>query len=213
MILSRRAIIGAAALAATPFAAAAQALRPTPQETIGPYYPVALSGDLDADLTQVTGRAGRAKGEVIEMRGRVLQPNGQPVPNATVLLWQANAAGRYIHPDDPNKAAAIDPDFQGTASFTAAPDGSYRFRSVKPGAYPGPGNRLRAPHLHYQVTGRNNRLEVQMFFPDEALNPQDILYGTMEARFRDPAGVVCRRQPVSEPGVTGFSWDIVLGGA
>ena len=211
MTISRRAVLGAAAFAAAPLSARA-ALAPTPQETIGPYYPTVLKGDLDADLSLVKGHAKHALGQIIEIRGRVLQPNGQPVSRAKMLIWQANAAGRYFHPDDANPAP-IDNDFQGVASFTTDATGAFRLKTVKPGAYPGPGNRLRAPHVHWQVTGLNNRLEVQMFFPGEALNEQDILYGTMPGRFRDPAGVICKKTDSSEPGVAGYGWDIVLGGA
>jgi protocatechuate 3,4-dioxygenase beta subunit len=215
MNATRRAILGqtAAAFAATPLAAAAAQLKPTSQETIGPYYPTVLKGDLDDDLSLVKGHARRALGEIIEIRGRVLSPNGAPVSQARMLIWQANAAGRYFHPDDPNLAAKIDPDFQGAALFRTGADGSFRLKTVKPGAYPGPGDRLRAPHIHFQVTGHDNRLEVQMFFPGEPLNDQDILYSTMPGRFRDQTGVVARRQNASEPGVTGFAWDIVLAGA
>jgi protocatechuate 3,4-dioxygenase, beta subunit len=213
MITTRRALVGqVAALVAAPVAVRAQALKPTAQETIGPYYPVALKGDLDADLSLVKGHAKHALGEIIEIRGRVLQPNGKPVSRAKMLIWQANAAGKYFHPDD-TFDAPLDHDFQGAASFDTDANGEFRLKTVKPGPYPGPGNRLRAPHIHWQVTGQNNRLEVQMFFPGEALNDQDILYGTMAGRFRDPTSVVCRKQAGSQPGVTGFGWDIVLAGA
>lgn len=210
MTISRRALLGAA-VAAAPLSARA-ALAPTPQETIGPYYPTVLKGDLDADLSLVKGHANHALGRIIEIKGRVLQPNGQPVARARMLIWQANAAGRYFHPDDANPAP-LDHDFQGVASFTTDATGAFRLKTVKPGAYPGPGNRLRAPHVHWQVTGVNNRLEVQMFFPGEPLNEQDILYGTMAGRFRDTAGVICHKGESPEPGVAGYGWDIVLAGA
>jgi protocatechuate 3,4-dioxygenase beta subunit len=91
---------------------------PTPREIKGPFYPGMAQEDKDFDLTRIAGRKEAARGEAVIMEGIVLDTNGNPVHGATVDLWQANAAGRYRHPHDPNKAP-LDPNFQGGPSFRA----------------------------------------------------------------------------------------------
>lgn len=209
MLLTRRSLVvcGASALAGLASARAVGArgkLVPTVAQTIGPFYPVVRPLDQDADLTIVRGRRGRAKGDVIEVFGRVLNLEGRPVPHAKIDLWQANAAGRYAHRADDNPAP-LDPDFQGSASFTADADGLFRFRTIKPGIYPG-----RVRHIHLDVTGREQRVITQMYFPGEP-NEADTLLS------RIPAGPLRERliarasNPIGQAGaVPTFEWDVVL---
>jgi protocatechuate 3,4-dioxygenase beta subunit len=211
MPISRREFaLGAAALASPTKTFAQQAaLRPTGQETYGPYYPVRLPRGHDTDLTHYPGRSGRALGQVVELTGRILDTGGRPLPQASLLVWQANAAGRYVHPVDRNPAP-LDPNFLGIAAFGVGSDGSYRLRTVKPGAYPEPSGTMRTPHLHFQVDHDDYRLATQMYFPGESLNFTDILLSTLAARRRDPRHAICREASTSEPGVLAFQWDIVL---
>lgn len=81
------------------------ALPSTPATILGPFYPLRKPSDKDSDLTRIAGKGVRAKGQVIEIAGRVLNQLGNPVRNAQVELWQANALGRYSHYSDPNPAA------------------------------------------------------------------------------------------------------------
>ncbi len=81
-------------------------LAPTLPQTMGPFYPVARGLDQDADLTIVRGHRGRARGEIINVIGRVLDGDGRPIPRAKLDLWQANAAGRYAHPSDNSSEVA-----------------------------------------------------------------------------------------------------------
>jgi len=114
MPISRRnALVGLGGALVMPIAAA-ESLRPTPQETLGPYYPVHLQATHDFDLTRVPHRPGRATGQVIELSGRVLRVDGAPIPGATIELWQANASGRYSNAVDKNPAP-LDPNFIGVA--------------------------------------------------------------------------------------------------
>ena len=89
--------------------------------------------ELDADLTRQ--HAGEPLGERIIVTGRVLDDGGRPVPNALIELWQANAAGRYVHEDDQHPAP-LDPNFTGAGRCLTDADGRYRFMTIKPGAYP-----------------------------------------------------------------------------
>jgi protocatechuate 3,4-dioxygenase beta subunit len=210
MTISRRSFIGAVGIGA--FAsqrARAQQLRPTPQETYGPYYPVQIPAENDADLTRLTGRTGVARGQVITLSGRVLRVDGSPVSDARIEIWQANAAGRYAHPVDTNPAP-LDPDFQGVAVLKSNASGEYRIRSIKPGPYPTPAGSMRTPHVHFDVMSPSYKLVTQMYFPDEPLNEKDILISTMSGRERDPAAVICRRVTPTESGVLAFAFDIVL---
>ena len=124
-------------------------------------------------------------------------------------MWQANAAGRYTNPVDHNPAP-LDPNFLGVVSFGVAADGSYRLRTVKPGAYPEPSGTLRTPHIHFDVTNADYRLVTQMYFPGETLNAKDILLSTLAARRRNPDAAICKPTTSSEPGIKAFTFDLVL---
>jgi protocatechuate 3,4-dioxygenase, beta subunit len=212
MALSRRDTI-TGALAAPLFGAQATAqakLKPTGQETLGPFYPVRAPASHDTDLTHYPGRkSGRALGQVIQLTGRVFDTSGRPLPKAALTVWQANAAGRYTNPVDSNPAP-LDPNFLGVVSFGVASDGSYRLRTVKPGPYPEPSGTLRTRHIHFDVTNADYRLVTQMYFPGEALNGKDILLSTLAARHRDPAASICKPSTTSEPGMLAFTFDIVM---
>lgn len=85
-------------------------------------------------------------------------------------LWQANAHGRYNHPSDPNPAP-LDPNFEGFAVQYTDAEGRYRFRTIKPGAYPtGIENWWRPAHIHFDVTGRTDKLVTRMYFDGDPLS-------------------------------------------
>src|SRR5690242_13597204 len=125
----------------------AETLETTPALGAGPYYPVNTNVEHDADLTRLAGHSQRAAGQIIEVRGRVLTSRGRPVAGARLELWQANAAGRYVHPDH-SLAVALDPNFLGYADLTTAIDGSFAITSIKPGQYPDDDG-WRTPHIHW----------------------------------------------------------------
>lgn len=147
---------------------------PTPDQILGPFYPVQKPTDGGTDLTQLKGRSGHAQGQVIYVMGRVLSVRGEPAPGVRLEIWQANAAGKYTHPHDRNKAP-LDPNFDGYAIVVTDSEGRYRFKTVKPGAYPVVADYVRPPHIHFNVTGKVNRLITQMYFPGEPLNDKDPL--------------------------------------
>ena len=145
---------------------------PTSEQVIGPFYPVTEPLDQDGDLTMVKERAGKAQGQIVYLSGRVLDLSGAPIPNAKVEIWQANAFGRYTHPGDSNPVP-LDPNFEGHGVGITNADGTYRFKTVKPGAYPAAEGLMRPPHIHFMVTAGPDRLVTQMYFSGEPLNETD----------------------------------------
>jgi protocatechuate 3,4-dioxygenase, beta subunit len=210
MELTRRAalaqIAAGSALIGTTASAQGSSLAITPLQDVGPFYPLRRPSDSDADLTRIRGRQGRAAGEVVEVTGRVLNARGEAVSGAVLEIWQANAAGRYAHASDPNVATPIDPEFQGFARLVADARGGWRFVTVRPGAYPVGSGRLRTPHIHFDISGRTDRLTTQMYFPGERLNATDRLLQAV----RDPAHLIARADGTSADGALRLHWDIVL---
>jgi protocatechuate 3,4-dioxygenase alpha subunit len=133
---------------------------PTGEATIGPFFPPRYVDPGANDLTTFDGR--RAKGEVIEIRGRVMQEDGAALDNLIVEIWQADANGIFRHPADPRHAQA-DRDFLGWGRAATDARGSYRFRTIRPGASEG-----RLPHVNFMVmfSGIMRILKTTMFFED-----------------------------------------------
>ena len=126
-------------------------------------------------MTQLAGHEDRAKGEVVEISGQVLEESGAPIAGALVDVWQANAAGRYAHEADTNPKP-LDDDFQGWAQLLTDAEGRYSVRTIVPGAYPVTKEWTRPPHVHFKVARRGYReLVTQMYFHGEPLNGIDKL--------------------------------------
>ena len=208
-MLSAAAALSGAALTAVLSPAFAQGMRPTAEQVMGPFYPMALPLDQDADLTVIAGKKGRALGQIVYVSGRVTNLKGEPIANAELELWQANSVGRYSHPGDQGPAL-LDPNFEGYAKIRSGADGNYSFKTVKPAAYPtGIDGWSRPPHIHFDIKGRTSRLVTQMYFAGEALNEKDKLYAssggkeTLTARYGAPSGKQERDALVA-------LWDVVL---
>jgi len=205
--MSRRTFAGAGvATAGILWASGATALadRPaTAESPMGPFYPMGHPAEADADLTWLKGHKTRALGQVIEVSGRVFDVHGNPVPGATLELWQANAAGRYDHPSDLSKAP-LDPNFQGYATLKADAHGDWRIVTVKPGGYDSPIGH-RTPHIHFDLRGQRSRNIAQLYFPEEtAGNAADLLYKQLGAEAATSIAV----RDASDPNK--YRWDIVL---
>ena len=154
-------------------AATHEVTAPVPE---GPFYPIHKQQDRDADLTRFDGRKERAAGELTLVEGVVMDGDGEPLADALVDIWQANAAGRYHHERDPNPTPR-DENFQGWAQVLTDQDGKYSFLTVKPGAYPAAADWTRPPHIHFKVAKRGfHELTTQMFFDGEPLNDVDQLF-------------------------------------
>jgi protocatechuate 3,4-dioxygenase, beta subunit len=152
--------------------ALAQARQRTPEQILGPFYPIRKMPDRGGDLTHLPGKSGLAAGQVIHVMGRVLDINGEPVRQAKIETWQANTHGRYTHPNDTNPAP-LDANFEGFGVMTTDAEGRYRFKTIKPGAYPAGQGVIRPPHIHFIVSGRRDKLVTQMYFEGEPLNRRD----------------------------------------
>lgn len=141
-------------------------LAPTSQHTIGPFFPRTFFQPGDNDLTIVAqGAPPSRRGETILLRGRVTRADDLPCVNQILEAWQADAAGRFNHPLDPERHLA-DPDFLGWGRAWTDADGHYEFRTVLPGGYAEAGGR-RAPHVNLTVMGAGlmRRVQTTMFFP------------------------------------------------
>jgi protocatechuate 3,4-dioxygenase beta subunit len=181
-ILKMSSVVASAAMLFSSKLTLAQALlRRTPGQILGPFYPVTDIWGKGADLTRPREGSGPASGQVLHVVGRVLNLSGEPVRNAKVEVWQANTYGRYRHPSD-NNPAPLDPNFDGAAVLTTDAEGRYAFKTIKPGAYPAGPNTIRPPHIHFQVTGREDRLVTQLYFENEPYNDTDRFLSTAEAK-------------------------------
>jgi protocatechuate 3,4-dioxygenase beta subunit len=168
-------------------------------------------GEADADLT-VHGE-GEPLGERIIVHGRVVDEDGRPVRNTLVEVWQANAAGRYVHAVDQHPAP-LDPNFTGAGRTITDDDGRYRFVTIKPGAYPwkNHANAWRPAHIHFSLFGRafTQRLVTQMYFPGDPLFAYDPIYRSVGEPAREL--LVCSfdlSETVPEWALA-YHWDIVL---
>jgi protocatechuate 3,4-dioxygenase, beta subunit len=140
------------------------------------------------DLTRPSGA--EVMGERILVAGRVLDEEGRPVRHTLVELWQANAAGRYLHPGDQHDAP-LAADFTGRGRAVTDEDGWYRFVTIRPGAYPWRNhpNAWRPSHIHFSIFGPcfASRLITQMYFPGDPLLPLDPIFNSIpdpDARHR-----------------------------
>jgi len=172
-------------------------------------------GPLDHDLTRNAARNGEPLGERMIITGRVLDESGRPVRRTLVELWQANAAGRYVHKVD-NHDAPLDPNFLGAGRMLTDDEGRYRFLTVKPGAYPWGNhpNAWRPNHLHFSLFGQYfaSRLVTQMYFPGDPLLAHDPIFQSTPAGIRERL-VAGFSLEVTEPGhALGYTFDIVLRG-
>ncbi|MDO9707704.1 protocatechuate 3,4-dioxygenase subunit alpha [Paracraurococcus lichenis] len=149
--------------------------RPTSQHTIGPFFPRTFFRAGDNDLTRLTPEAAPTpRGERIRLHGRVTREGGTPCVNAILEAWQADAAGRFRHPADP-EAHLADSDFLGWGRAWTDAEGRYEFATVLPGGFL-EGNQARAPHIDLVVmaSGLMRQLSTTVFFPGfEAANEVD----------------------------------------
>lgn len=209
-LLKQVGIAGVGAVAASILANTALATE-TPRQTEGPFYPVQDQIDKDADMTKVKGRTGSAKGERIELRGKVVDAaSGLPLANVLVEFWQACASGRYNHPEDTNTAAAVDPDFQYWSQVRTDATGKFTVLTIKPGAYPADVDWMRPPHIHVKVHAAGYpSLTTQLYFKDEPLNDKDLILKAVPAAQRGLV-IVDFKKSLSSGGGRAGDWTIYV---
>jgi protocatechuate 3,4-dioxygenase, alpha subunit len=169
-------------------------LIPTPSQTVGPFFQLCLTAERGC-IKRIAGP--QTRGERIWLRVRVLDGDGTPLNDAMIEIWQANAEGKYNHPDD-KQQKSIDSEFLGFGRLGTAEDGSCEFESIRPGRVPGPGDVLQAPHLNVAVFARGmlKQLYTRVYFAGDSANSDDPILAlvppsrreTLLARPDAPAG-------------------------
>ncbi|HWU79319.1 MAG TPA: protocatechuate 3,4-dioxygenase subunit alpha [Caulobacter sp.] len=178
----------------------------TPSQTVGPFFHYGLPWKGGADLVgqsdmgarpelfpeehyvlNLSPPRGAVAGETITVEGVVYDADGKPVPDAMIEIWQANAAGRYASPDDHRSDLPLDEGFIGFGRAATDENGLYRFKTVRPGLVPGPGNGAQAPHIAVGVFGRGmiKRLVTRIYFEDATENASDPILALVPAARRD----------------------------
>jgi protocatechuate 3,4-dioxygenase, alpha subunit len=178
----------------------------TPSQTVGPFFHLALDRPEWADLS-----SGSPAGERIVVEGRVIDGDGVPVADACLELWQANAAGRYAHPDDTRTDKPLDPNFRGFGRVSTDADGGFRFTTIRPGPVPGRGNASQAPHIAVAIFARGllKQLFTRIYFAGETANDADPVLSSID----DPA---VRKTLIATlrggPGPPTYRFDVILQG-
>jgi protocatechuate 3,4-dioxygenase alpha subunit len=144
-------------------------LNQTPSQTVGPFFHFGLN--LEDQRTLATERT---TGQRIYIEGRVLDGAGEPVPDALVEIWQADAQGRFNHPVDSQHSKA-DKFFRGFGRSATAADGKFWFKTVKPGPVPWDDQQNQAPHVNVRVFARGMLIHAvtRLYFSDEEANQTD----------------------------------------
>jgi protocatechuate 3,4-dioxygenase alpha subunit len=166
-------------------------LRATTSQTIGPYLRIGLEWMVIEDLAPPG-----AAGERVQINGKIVDADGNPVNDAAVEIWQANSQGQYA-----------DKSFRGYGRSLTDDSGAFRFRTIKPGRVPGPGGKLQAPHLTVTIFMRGllKQLQTRIYFPDDAANAEDPVLNLVPAERR--ATLVAKKR-----GDASLEWNVVLQG-
>jgi len=140
----------------------------------------------DYGIAHKPGERDQALGTRIELTGRVWDNTGAPLVDGLIEIWQANAAGRYPHPDDARSELPLDPAFIGYGRCALDKQGGFRFRTIRPGRVAGPGNSLQAPHIALGIIGPGflKRLATRIYFSDAPENAEDPILALVPERRR-----------------------------
>jgi protocatechuate 3,4-dioxygenase alpha subunit len=191
-------------------------LQATTSQTVGPYFQIGLARFYIDDLT-----GPGVSGELIEIEGRVFDGEGQPVPDGVIEIWQADAEGKYAHPEFLLESKNIQEThgqadeqgrgqgaFRGFGRVPTGADGSFRFKTIKPGRVAAPDGTVQAPHIEVSVFARGllRRLVTRIYFPDEASNAEDFALRLVEAGRRHT--LIAKKSSDAR-----LEWNVVLQGA
>jgi protocatechuate 3,4-dioxygenase, alpha subunit len=179
-------------------------LEATASQTVGPFFSIGLDR-----LKKNDPACSDTSGRQVTITGRVLDGDGQPVPDAMLELWQANEHGKYAHSED-KQEKPITPGFKGFGRIPTNDDGAFRIKTIKPGPVAGPDGKLQAPHIIVSVFMRGllRRLVTRIYFSDEAANDGDFVLNHVESARR---GTLIAKNIAGQSGA--FEWNVVLQGA
>ncbi len=179
-------------------------LRSTTSQTVGPFFKIGLNWLYRDNLI---GEG--VSGERVTVQGRVIDGDGAGVPDAVIEIWQANAHGKYAHPED-WQDQLVEPGFTGFGRVPTDSQGGFRFTTIKPGAVPGPQGKQQAPHLMISILMRGllKRLTTRMYFPEDPRNGADPILNLVPSTRRSTLIAT------SPPGKSGMlEWNVMLQGA
>lgn len=156
-------------------------LHTTASQTVGPYLHIGLTWLITDNLV-----APGVVGTPLTLHGRVTDGDGNPVTDALIEVWQANANGRYAHPED-TRDLPLEPAWKGFGRVPTDGDGRFRFTTVKPGRVPGADGALQAPHINVTILMRGllKHLVTRVYFEGEAANAEDAVLQRVPAARRD----------------------------
>jgi len=179
-------------------------LQATTSQTVGPYFKIGLQW-LNRDNLVGEG----VSGERVTIQGRVFDGDGVPVPDAILEIWQANAHGKYDHPED-TQDKPLEPGFKGYGRIPSDKQGVFRIATIKPGPVPGPDGKEQAPHLVVSVfmRGLERRLVTRIYFPDEPRNAVDFILNLVEPARRS---TLIAKKTAGGPGT--LEWNVILQGS
>jgi protocatechuate 3,4-dioxygenase alpha subunit len=184
-------------------------LQATTWQTVGPFFSIGLARLYRDNLAPVG-----VSGERVEVTGTLLDGDAKPVPDGILEIWQANAHGKYAHPDDVQEKL-LEKDFSGYGRVPTDENGKFRFTTIKPGRVPGPAgpsgpSTLQAPHLAISIFTRGllRRLVTRMYFPSEAGNDEDFVLNLVEPARRS---TLIAKKP--DGGTGALEWNVILQGA
>lgn len=174
----------------------------TPSQTVGPYLRIGFTA-LAVDALAPSGAAG----EHLTIEGRLTDGDGNPVSDAVLEIWQADASGKYVRADDASRATAGK--FRGFGRILSDAQGAFRFTTIKPGPVPGPKGAMQAPHLVVTVFMRGllKQLLTRIYFPDDPGNAGDPILLLVPTDRR--ATLVAKRSPQAK---ATLQWNLVLQG-
>lgn len=179
-------------------------LRATASQTVGPFFSIGFDW-MNCDHLAESG----VSGEPVTIRGRVLDGDGQPVPDAVIEVWQANAHGKYAHPED-TQDKPIEAGFRGFGRISTDAEGNFHFSTIKPGRVPGPDGQDQAPHIAVSVFARGllKRLVTRIYFPDEPSNTEDFALKMVDPERRPT--LIAKKTTGRQDGT--LEWNVILQG-
>jgi protocatechuate 3,4-dioxygenase, alpha subunit len=177
---------------------------PTASQTVGPFFHLGMTY-LERKIVVAEG----APGEQLTIRGKVLDGDGNAVPDAIVEVWQADSAGRYFG-EIPSKNSAS-PRLRGFGRIETDDRGEFNFTTVKPGRVPSPDGSLQAPHIVITLFSRGllKPLRTRIYFPDEPSNADDAVLRLVPQARRSTL-MATRSRERGEPNT--LEWTIVMQG-